>query len=591
MPPANDRRRGWAGSLDRLATRLLVRPTTWAYALLIAVGVAIPLLLLHVAGSMNDQARVSSEGVAQTAERALADADRRTLYDYAHWNASYDALAGTVDQTFAKENLSAYLGQNFGLSGSILITDDNRIAFAWSSTGAPIAAGDANRIESLGSLLAAARTDTSGGAKQGYAVLDGKVMLATAARVQREDVEQATSGPILVFLRGMSESLLARIGSDYVLAGLRVADSAQPVAANEATLVLKDVEGHPVTTLAWNVDWPGTRMIWSFGVPVIGVLAALLVLTLFNLARIQHYARVISATNLTLSEREAEANAARARAEKADHAKTSFLANMSHELRTPLNAVIGFCELLETQLYGPLNQKQGEYLRDIKTSGHHLLGIINDILDTARLGAGQHKLNPERLVLASVVDDSLRFVKGRAEEGGISLVNGVTRDMPMLFADARALRQVLINLAGNAVKFTPQGGTVSVSAWIDTGGDYVLAIVDNGTGIPRETLARLFQPFQQGDNTLTRRHEGTGLGLTISRELMALHGGTLTIESEVGQGTRALARFPAGRVIHLGRGSIDAAALSDAANASSDADGGADGAASSAADDRLRHTG
>lgn len=231
-------------------------------------------------------------------------------------------------------------------------------------------------------------------------------------------------------------------------------------------------------------------------------------------------------------------------------------------------------------------------MRDIKTSGHHLLGIINDILDTARLGAGQHKLNPERLVLASVVDDSLRFVRGRAEEGGISLVNAVARDMPTLFADARAVRQVLINLAGNAVKFTPQGGTVSVTAWLDDGGDCVLAIVDNGTGIPRETLARLFQPFQQGDNTLTRRHEGTGLGLTISRELMALHGGSLTIESEVGQGTRALARFPAGRVIHLGRGSRDDADTSaDAASVGAEAGEATGGLPTDSPDDRLRRTG
>lgn len=253
-PPAIDRRRGWAGSFDRLASRLLTRPTTWAYALLIAIGVAIPLLLLHVAGSMNDQARIGSEGVARTAERALADADRRTLYDYAHWNASHDALASTVDPVFAEENLGAYLGQNFGLSGSILVTDDNRIAFAWSSTGTPLSEDDANRIESLGTLLAAARADAGGAAKQGYAVLEGRVMLASAARVQREDVEQATSGPILVFLRGVSESLLARIGTDYVLDGLRVVDPAQPVTADEATLVLNDVEGRPVTTLAWRAE-------------------------------------------------------------------------------------------------------------------------------------------------------------------------------------------------------------------------------------------------------------------------------------------------------------------------------------------------
>jgi signal transduction histidine kinase len=282
---------------------------------------------------------------------------------------------------------------------------------------------------------------------------------------------------------------------------------------------------------------------------------------MYCLSRMHRYARQVAATNVALSAREAEAQAARIRAEQADRAKTDFLANMSHELRTPLNAVIGFCDLLESEAYGHVNERQVGFLRDIRGSGHHLLDIIGDILDMARLGAGRYRIAPQRVVLARLVGDCLRLAAPRAMEGGVRLSGAVEQSPPAIYADPRSIKQVLINLIGNAVKFTPRGGAVRVSGLLESDGSCLISVADTGIGIPPETLIRLFQPFQQGDNALSRRHEGTGLGLAISRELMVLHGGTLEIESEPGQGTRALARFPAERVIR----ESDGAATDDSA--------------------------
>jgi signal transduction histidine kinase len=545
---ANDRRGALAG-LQRVFTGAsLRRPIAWVLVFAAAVGIAVPLLLLHVADSLNEEALSGSTAVARTAIDSLAAADRSTVYDYTHWDEAFEQLTGPLDPDWADANLGSYLGENFQIAGSLVLAADGRAIYAWAGqpTLAPLDRGTLR--QALDQLAVAVRADPTGPARHDYLTLGAEVFLASASVVQRPAGDPPPGAPVLIIVRALNRALLERIGGAYVLDGLRVVTPDAPPHRGEAVLGLSGLAGAPVGTIAWRPDWPGDRLFWSFGVPVTALLYLIIVLMLVNLRRIQHYARQVAAANLSLSEREAEARGARARAETADQAKTSFLANMSHELRTPLNAVLGFCELLETELYGALNQKQREYLGDIQASGRHLLGIINDILDTARLGAGRYQLAPEPLVVAHVVDECLRFVHGRAVEGGVGLHNAVDPLLPRLVADPRALRQVIINLAGNAVKFTPSGGLVRVEATVEASGDLALAVIDNGTGIPPESLARLFQPFQQGDTTLARRHEGTGLGLTISRELMALHGGTLAIESEFGKGTSAIARFPAGRL-------------------------------------------
>ncbi len=231
------------------------------------------------------------------------------------------------------------------------------------------------------------------------------------------------------------------------------------------------------------------------------------------------------------------------RAEEANQAKSKFLANMSHELRTPLNAIIGFSEIMEAAMFGPLGaDKYQEYSRDIRESGQYLLDVINDILDMSKIEAGGIKLAPEQIELDPVLADSLRVVSQRAGEKRVALISDVDPAIA-LRADRRALKQIALNLLSNAVKFTPDGGTVKLLGRT-RGGMVTIAIADNGIGIPKDALRKLGRPFEQVESQLTKKYQGSGLGLAIAKSLTKMHGGAMRIRSTLGKGTIVMIRLP-----------------------------------------------
>jgi two-component system cell cycle sensor histidine kinase PleC len=231
------------------------------------------------------------------------------------------------------------------------------------------------------------------------------------------------------------------------------------------------------------------------------------------------------------------------RAEEANAAKSTFLANMSHELRTPLNAIIGFSEIMETGMFGPIGaEKYLEYCRDIHQSGQYLLDVINDILDMSKIEAGRIKLDLVDVELEPFLDDAMRVVQPRADEKDVTLSADIAPELS-LRADHRLLKQIMLNLLSNAVKFTPAGGEVVVHA--RARGDFVrIAIADTGIGIPREALTKLGRPFEQVESLLTKSHQGSGLGLAIAKSLTVLHGGTMQLRSTPNLGTIVLLRLP-----------------------------------------------
>ena len=231
------------------------------------------------------------------------------------------------------------------------------------------------------------------------------------------------------------------------------------------------------------------------------------------------------------------------RAENANQAKSTFLASMSHELRTPLNAIIGFSEIMEAEMFGPLGTtKYDEYCRDIRRSGQFLLEVINDVLDMAKIEAGRIKLDFEDFEVDEIVDEAMRVVSGRAAKKRLAMVTDVTPGMK-LRADKRAIKQIAINLLSNAVKFTPEGGHVRVRARVHAS---ALAFMfdDTGIGISKDALKKIGRPFEQVESLLTKTHQGSGLGLAIAKSLAELHGGTLRIRSNVNRGTVVLVRLP-----------------------------------------------
>jgi signal transduction histidine kinase len=246
---------------------------------------------------------------------------------------------------------------------------------------------------------------------------------------------------------------------------------------------------------------------------------------------------------------------------KANRVKTEFLANMSHELRTPLNAIIGFSEIVRDEIFGPLGHAQyADYVRDIHDSGQHLLEIINNILDLSRVEAGMTKLSESEVDLLLLIEDSVRIAQGRVDRGQTKIAMRLTTELPPVLCDNRLLKQVLLNILSNALKFTPDHGEVTVTAGRGEDGGAWIKIADTGIGIPADGLNDVMQPFTQLEASYVRSHDGTGLGLPLAKQFMELHDGTLNMESDEGKGTVVTLYLPSKRV----RGTAEMKLRSDA---------------------------
>jgi signal transduction histidine kinase len=233
----------------------------------------------------------------------------------------------------------------------------------------------------------------------------------------------------------------------------------------------------------------------------------------------------------------------------ADRAKSEFLANMSHELRTPLNAIIGFSELIKKEMQDRgCSTKHIEYTDDINSSGLHLLSVVNNVLDMAKIEFGKATLNEETVELDEIIRANIAMIGKGAREHGLKIEYAPPANLPEVRGDPLKIKQALINLMSNAIKFTPAGGTVTVSIEKEKNGAVSLIVTDTGIGIKPEDMAKAMAPFSQVENALNRRYQGTGLGLPLTKAFVELHDGQLTIESKPGVGTKVKAIFPADRV-------------------------------------------
>lgn len=251
-----------------------------------------------------------------------------------------------------------------------------------------------------------------------------------------------------------------------------------------------------------------------------------------------------------LEQAKANSDEARRRAEEANLAKSRFLATMSHELRTPLNAILGFSEVMKSEIFGAhVTPTYRDYANDIHQSGQHLLHLINEILDLSRIEAGRYELNEESIQLAYIVEDCHHLLKLRAKKRGIAILELADPDLPPVWADERAMRQIVLNLLSNAIKFTPQGGEIRLKlGWTSSGGQYV-SVADTGPGIPEDEIPTVLASFGQGSLAIKTAEQGAGLGLPIVKGLIDLHGGSFSLKSRLREGTEVVVTLPATRVM------------------------------------------
>jgi signal transduction histidine kinase len=265
--------------------------------------------------------------------------------------------------------------------------------------------------------------------------------------------------------------------------------------------------------------------------------------------RLRAHIEALEATKAELEATSTNLRHALIAADSASQAKSQFLAAMSHELRTPLNAVIGFSEMLTMELYGPLgNRRYHEFAGNIKSSGAHLLSLISDILDLSQVDAGKMDLRDEEISIDELIEPVLSMMQAQSVTARVGFGTRVEEDLPWIRVDRRRIHQVLINLVSNAIKFTPAGGQVKLSAARE-GDGVAISVSDTGIGIAPADIPKVFERFRQLDSRLARKYEGTGLGLPLARELMELHGGTIGLESQVDKGTVVTITLPAERII------------------------------------------
>jgi two-component system cell cycle sensor histidine kinase PleC len=281
---------------------------------------------------------------------------------------------------------------------------------------------------------------------------------------------------------------------------------------------------------------PQWKQLWHF--QILGTSGIILIFIVLFAALI-HTARKAEGIIAKHHEKTLELTAAKAKAEAENADKSRFLANISHELRTPLNAIIGFSDIIRSQALGPIGvQQYSDYISDIHSSGVHLLSLINDILDYSKAEAGKLELEISEFDATKLVLTSMRLVQTRAEQVQVNLVDNVAKEHIVMTSDAKKLKQILLNLLSNAVKFTPQGGTVTVSAWQNLADNTVaIEVKDTGIGIAPKDISRAMSPFGQVDSELSRKYEGTGLGLPLTKKFAEAMGGQFHIQSEINVGT------------------------------------------------------
>ncbi len=506
-------------------------------------------LVLWSAESQDDIAVSQSRHLARSALNVTLGNVSKILTDYTWWDDAYFNLSGVFDSDWYDENFadSEYLYDTFGIASSFAIGPDNRIIrhmheseIADSHVGIPIT----SHIEGgIGKLADRARTPVEGefAAAGGIVRMGGQLYLAAVRVVHphNEDLLANLSitpenAVLAAFMRPLDDGFLEAAAEDFGLRGLQYVAVGEQAQEGGPIIPLVAPNGDSMGHLVWRADRP-SRFVLGVILPsflvVVGIIG---LLGWYTLRRMQQQQLALW-NNMS-------------RAVSADRTKTEFLANMSHELRTPLNAIIGFSETMRNEIYGPLdNKKYAEYTANILESGQHLLNIITDVLEMSKVEAGKYQLNKTEILFRDMGDSVARMIGPRLDSKNLAFDIHIAPELHSIHADEQALKQVLLNILSNAVKFTPDGGLITLHAELLADAQVRLSVSDTGIGIPEDQLPLVMRPFHQIGSPMTRLQGGTGLGLPLAAAMVKLHGGRIEIRSKVGEGTTVTITLPAER--------------------------------------------
>jgi signal transduction histidine kinase len=522
---------------------------------LLLLGAAAILTVTQMAARSQDQLAANESQQTMTATLAAHQRELAALArDYSFWN---DAVANLVDvpsKEWADANIGQYLSATFHIASAFVVDGGDRASMVyiegeWQQN--PPQLGSV--LEALRPLFEAARGSAISGnwtqetgpePAYGFVIWDGQPAMAAMGALARQD---AVPGPqwshLLVLIRVVDRDLIAGIESDYGFKALQWQTGGSQIPT--PAVAIKAPDGTALGSFTWEPETPGQALLRQMLPVIIAaflVMAALSGVIIFflerNRATLLRHRALIEEQNLALQRQKEHA-------EQLSRAKSDFLSIISHELRTPLNAIIGFADLIRSEVRGPVGvPAYRDYATDIRISGQQLLALISDILDLSRIEAGKLTLREEPVDLGKIAEACLNLLRPQLDQKRLSAGIGHLGAIGSVLADERLVRQMLLNLLSNAIKFTPERGRITVEGARAADGGIEISVADTGIGMTEAELKLALEPFVQIESTLTRRAEGSGLGLSITKRFIELHGGRMTLESRKNAGTRVTLWFP-----------------------------------------------
>ena len=531
-------------------------------ALALAAVALIGLVIGIAVAEIDRTAIAGSQRLADSALRMLRRDVALWVKDYAFWDASVENLVATPDPDWVDANVGRYVIEAFGATATLAVDPDDRVLYlAYDPLrGEPPEGFAGMAVAALEPLIAEARAAPLAEpvGVSGFFDLGGALMLAGAAAVtpQNPTAEQLLPHPrpVLIFVRLIDEAVFADLQQRFNLPELRLVRESAAVSSHAHPIA--GPKGDPIGWIDWMPSRPGRvlldRIIW----PLAGVGLALLALVWLVLRRV-HRANISlreQAEALRRANDEHIANMTRVRsalqrAEHATRAKSSFLAGISHELRTPLTAIIGFSQILKLQHRpGKTRNREQEYAEIIHDSSQQLLNLVNGILDLAKIESGGYELEESWIDLAREVRAVRSLLAHEAERRGVAVDAELPTVLPALYGDAKGVRQIILNLLSNALKFTDRGGWARLSVRVAPDDGVMIEVTDNGVGIAPDDQKHIWEAFKRARNSNLTSAEGSGLGLHLVKVMATLHGADVGIDSEIGRGTRIWVAFGPERV-------------------------------------------